>query len=321
MDFLRVLKVNGKIPRRAVLLPDGALAERAAHPGVPEVDLLSRLCELARAANKQPVYPRVTAQLLDVALGGNAAGAWEALRDDMLTGDFEAAAAVAVLRQGSNAATLVTCLVSSRDSHHMLHVACVLHAVLPLLDEELRLDMGRALACQLPNVLDCLVRHGALMGRDVRDAVLDGFGRMLAAIGLPEARVAEGVLYALEQRRDELLRLFLGLPVGFVDHRPQVVPLLLDRAAKYPVVRLLARIIEARPQLVTGHEAQVEAVVCAALTTPDDLDARDCQAVADLVIASAAAGVTAWPGSGRGTDASLALAQVLRRCCTRLLAM
>lgn len=312
-EVASVLRINGRYPRRAVLLPDGALSDRAQHPELPEVELLSRLCELARKAAGQPVWPRRTAELLDGALASNAPGAWECLRDDLLTGDLDLDAAAAVLRQSINAATLVTCLVGSRDASHMLHVAVVLARVLDVLSEESRVDVGRQLACQLRAVMDVFGRHGALMSRDVRDAVLHGFGRTLALVGVPDAQVAELVLHALAQRRDELLRLFLHLPVTFVAHKPQVLAELLDRARaapageRYPAVALLARVVATDPGLVAGCERDVLDLATAAVAT-DPLDSRMCVAAATLALAA----------MGDAASLQAGLARALQACATEL---
>lgn len=309
-----VLRVGGKFPRRVVLLPDGGLGDRAQHPELPEVELLSRLCELARTAAGQPVWPRRTAELLDAALASNAPGAWEALRDDLLTGDLDLEAAAAVLRHSSNAATLVTCLVGSRDAAHMLHVAAVLSRVLDALSEESRVDVGRQLACQLRQVMDVFARHGALMSRDVRDAVLHGFGRTLALVGVSDAHVAELVLHALAQRRDELLRLFLHVPTAFVAHKPQVLAELLDRARaappheRYPAVALLARVVAADPALVAGCERDV-LDLAAAVVTVEPLDSRMCVAAATLAMAAL---------GDDATTPQACLARALRACAVEL---
>jgi hypothetical protein len=314
---LAVLRVNGRLPRRAVLLPCG-LGERAAHPELPEVDILSRLCEIARPAAGQPVHPRRTAELLDLALGGNSPGAWEAAKDDLVTGDLDLDGATALLGQPGNPAALVACLVGARDGTHFVHVCIVLTRILRRLPEESRAEMGRALACQLRSVMDCLAGHGAFLNRDVRDAILGGFGRLLAAAGgAPDALVAEMIQHSLLQKRDELVRLFLHVPCTFLSHAPHLAAELLDRArgapsaqARYPLLALLARLAAARPDLVVaGREREVAEVAGLALSSDEgELDARTCLAAAAL--ASAAGGC--------GNPLAASLARALRSCAASL---
>lgn len=311
--MLSVLRVNGRVPRRAVVLADGALAERCTHPQHPEAELVSRLCEICRQATGQPVYPRGTAQLLELALAGNAPGAWEAAKDDLVTEDLDLEAATAYLCHGGNSAALVACLVGARDSNHMIHVCLLLSRVLARLSEEARADMGRALACQLGAAMDCFVVHGTFLSRDVRDTVLEAFGRIIVGAGVPDCRVADLVLQALGQKRDELLRLYLHVPTTFLAHRPQILAELLDRAkaapaqSRYPPLALLARLVSAHPETVKGHEAEVAGVVRAALIAPE-LDGRACLA----------AGALAHAAQGCGNDLAAALALALQSCAAAL---
>lgn len=292
-----ILLVKGSIPRRAVLLPDGRLAEKTGCLET-ETDLVSRLCEVARAATGSPCYPRQTAALLECALADNGAGAWHAIRDDLVTGDLDMEVACVVLSQGSNASALVGCLVGSRSSRHLLHVCCLLARALEdsRLREECRAEMARALACQMRPLLDTLVVHGSGMPLDTRDAAYDGLGRVLAAAGLSGALVGDAVLHALERRREELLRLFLWVPASFVDHRPQILPALLSRlprvsaSCRYPALELLARILEHDPLAALGAERHVADVLVGSLRPAQAtggqgarrLDSRECLAVSRI---------------------------------------
>lgn len=296
-QIVSILKVNGSLPRRAVLLDDGRLADRTACPTCREVDLLSRLCEVARAARGAPVYPRRCEELLERALTTNDEGAWNAIRDDIVTNDLDMSVCCVVLAHSSNAAVLAGCLVGARSQRHLMHVCCLLAKVLvhPDLRAETREDMGRALACQMRLLLEVLVVHGDDMALDVRDACLDGLGGLLRGTTLPEAGVAEAVLHALEMGREELLRLFLGMPVSFIECRPQILPALLTRLAspvsrgtsRFPVVELLARVVEHDPSVLRGGEAQVASVLAGCLRDDDDedLDARTCLAVSRVALA------------------------------------
>lgn len=318
--LLAVLCVNDRVPRRAVLLPDGRLGDKVAHPTAAEVDVLSRVCEIVRAEHGVACQPRQTADLLERALATNCPGAWHAVKDDLVTGDLDMEAACAVLQQSCNPAMLLACLVAPRDAEHMMHVACLVARVLDRLSEEARAEMGRALAHQLRGLMDALIMHGAMMTREVVDGVADGFGRIIgSACAVPDARVAELVGHAIARRKDELLRLFLHVPPSFVDHDPDLVAKLLERAKyaaplhKYPTMAMLSRIAAARPTLIRGHEVRVMAIVRAAL--PEQLDCRECMAAATLALAAA-------EGEGFVADAGMvkALARALRQCSGALVA-
>lgn len=312
-QLVAVVSVNGRIPRRAVLLEHGSsIADRASHPDLPECELVSRVCELARAASNAPVYPRHTSELIGMCLATNAPGAWQAAHDDLATGDLDLDAAVSVIRQSSNGSVLIACIVSSREATHLLHASCLLAAMLSRLDEETRTEMGRALSCQLKALVETLVLHGALLSRDVRDAMLTGFGRMLATVGVADAVAADTVVYALAHKRDELLRLFLGVTPAFLDHRPQILPMLVDRcraAPRHPSVTLLARLVAQCPSILAGHERHVQTIVCAMLSA-EELDCREAMAAAALAQAA----------DGCGDRMASSLASALHRCCASLLA-
>lgn len=318
-DVVAVLRVNGKIPRRAVL-KNGVLHDKTTCPGEQETVLLSRLCEIARASAGLPVHPRSTADLLESALADNCPTAWSAIRDDILTNDLDVDVAASVLCHNSNASAMIACLVGATGDDHLLHVACLLARVIDKLPEEARDEMGRSLACQMKAVMGALARGGALMSRDVRDAVINGFGRILQKTGLTDSRTAELILYSLTSKHDELLRLFLHVSPGYLHHRPQILPLLLDHAktapptSKFPPLAMLARVVADFPEAVQGHEKEVCDIVCSALPHGQQLDCRECMAAASLLVASG-------DGVAGGVASALvrALAVALQRACATLL--
>ena len=344
-----VLKVNGRIPRRAVVLPDGTLSDKLVHPDQSEVEVLSRLCELARRHGKQPCYPRHAAMLLEEALSTNAGGAWEAVRDDVMTGDMDLDGAAAVLRHSSNCMALVSCVVGARDDKHVTSLVIFMAAVLPTLCDETRAELGTVLGYQLHAVMDTFVKNGALMTRDVRDGLLSGFGKVLASCGLAETRVADMVEYALASKRDELLRLFLHMPSGFIHARPALVGTMLDRARtvpvcnRYPLLAMLAKLMAdgvVKPTanaanaanaadaanaanaadaanaanttiVIECDGAKVHDVVVSSLSGDGAMDSRMCLAIGTLVGAWGAAAVTPLAASlARAlTACSMALVQ------------
>lgn len=318
--LLAILRVNNRVPRRAVLLADGRLDDKVAHPAAAEVEVLSRVCEIVRAEHGVACQPRQTSDLLERALATNCPAAWHAVRDDLSTGDLDLDAACAVLQQSCNSAMLLACLVTPRDAEHMMHVACLVARVLDRLSEEARAEMGQALGHQLRGLMDALMMHGAMMTREVIDGVADGFGRIIgSACAVADARVAELVAHALAKRKDEMLRLFLHVPPSFVDHNPGIVERLLERAKyaaplhKYPTLAMLSRIAAARPALIQGHEERVMAIVRGAL--PEQMDCRECLAAATLALVAA-------ESKGYAGDASMvkALARALQQCSSALVA-
>lgn len=279
-----VLRVNGDIPRRAVLLADGSLADKTAHPQLGEVDVLSRVCELATGSS----VPRHTAPLLDVALRTNEPSAWLAIRDDLLTGDFDPEAAAAVVQQTEDGTMyVVSSMLNARDSAHMAAVVVALAALLPALTPEARDDLGRALACHVQHLMEAFTKHSALLTRDVRDAVLSGFGKILARTGMCGARATDMVLLALKMRREELLRLFLYLPrlapqdqlAGALVAHAKLLP----TTKRYPVLAMLAKVACEGVASAADHADDIDGLVVDQLVAEGPIDSRTCLAIGTLV--------------------------------------
>lgn len=318
MDTLaEILSVRGTIPRRAALTGDGALVDRATRRDLPEVELLSRVCEVVRRATGKPPPPRRSDELLELALATNSPEAWAAAKDDVATGDFEAGVAAKFVgcRGAAAASMLVSCLAEAGSREHMLHVCVVTHRLLPAAGQEVRLHWGAALSCQLRGVVDALVRHHEFCKRDVRDAIFDGFAEMLAVAEIPDARAAEFVRRALESGRDDVLRLFARLPATFLAADPGLLAALVARAgavpehSAYPVLALLAR---APRDALVDHAA---AIVAALRRLEKNVDVRTYVAAASVAEAVA-------PAVSRGDAALLAtlLAKSLRTCAGSLVA-
>lgn len=289
-----ILRVNDRLPRRVVLLEDGSLADKAAWPQLPEVEVLSRVAEVVRSALKQPCHSRLAARLLEDALKTNDPGAWEAVRDDLMTGDMDTDAAVAIVQQGQGCSALVSCLVGARDDKHLTDVLVALAAVLPGLSEEARVELGRCAGYHLPAIADAFTRHSAFLTSDVRDAMLSGFGKVLAGAELEEGRLAEVVCTIISSRREELLRMFLHVPSSFARHTPDIVPRLVERAKampacnRYPVLAMLAKLLHDGVPGTPRMTDVDDLVRTTLLDTADSVDIRTCLATAAIVTACGA---------------------------------
>jgi hypothetical protein len=322
-----LLLVNGRVPRRAVLLEDGSLADKTAHPEAKEVDVLSKVCELYRASSGQPSHPRHTASLLEMALLTNGSSTWDAIRDDLVTGDFDLRAAAAVIQHGRNAVALVSCLVDAKHERHFLNVACVVSQVLPHLGTDACQEVAQSIGAQLRGVVEALCKHGSVLARDACVSVVQAFGKMIGSIGVPDVRVGELVSWALQERQHAVLGLFAHCPTSYIVHRPQILAQLLDsvevqgpRGAPPPatntmvtngVIKILARVATEHPDVFQGHSGAVSRIVMAALADRGDgspLDPLSCMAAAVLV--------RSCPGFD---DTTVIMAGALSACAARLL--
>lgn len=305
-DLSALLSVNGRVPRRAVLLADGSLGERVDHRDAPEVDRLSRLCEVYRVAAGLSCHSRHTSELIREALTSNSPATWDAVRDDVLTGDFDDEAAVATTQQEQGATMLVMCMVHAKDAHHLMGIACAMSRIVPRLSHEAKREVGTCLSFNLKAALDALALHGATLSRDVLNGLLDAFGKILGETEPSDSRVAEMVVHALQTKRTDFLRMFSRVGTGYLHHRPQILAMLIDHAraaVDYPSLALLARIAVEHPDLMNGHE-QLLADIANACLSVAEMDVRTCTAAATLVRACA----------GCGTPLALSLAMALEAC-------
>jgi hypothetical protein len=266
MDYFDVLSVNGVPPRRAVLADNGSLAQKQ-RPTEKEIPLLSRLCELARASKNIECPPRSTAALMERTLSTNSPTCWTAAADDITTGDFDAPAFVSLLSQNqSYTAAFATCFASPVDANHMMAMLRVFHK-LELPDETMEI-FGRTIGCQLKALVDALAAHAGLIKKDIREAVMNDVGRMLAMSGVPINQLAEALQVVLATKKYDALRLFLHA----------------DIAACFRVYPdMLGGLIEKAKNVGVHHKAIVLAAI--AKTIRDDPDAVPMESIRDMLAA------------------------------------
>ena len=255
-------------PRRAVL-KKGVVAEKS-NAAEEEVEALSRTCDILRIAFDIPVVPRESGELLGMCLKTNAPAAWAAVCDDIRLEKIDWDRAVAVASSVPDAAAvLVACLINAQTHLHLVHAASALVVFVPRTPPEMRTTFGRLLGLQLGPFLEAFVRCGSSLRRDVREAMLTGIGRLLDIADVPEASVADMLMDILRRRKDELIRMFLNVPLGpaLLAHRPDLLGALFERArlcppvARYPLLGLLVKLDAATPGALVGREAQVAELV------------------------------------------------------------
>ena len=255
-------------PRRAVLRK-GAVVEKSS-AAEEEVDVLSRTCDILRMAFQIPVVPRESGELLGMCLKTNAPAAWAAVCDDIRLEKIDWDRAVAVASSVPDAAAvLVACLTNAQTHLHLVHVTSALAVFVPRTPPEMRATFGRTLGLQLAPFLETFARCGSSLRRDVREAMLAGISKLLDIADVPETSVAETLMDILRRRKDELVRLFLNVPLGpaLLAHRPDLLGALFERArlcppvARYPLLGLLVKLAAATPGLLVGREAQVAELV------------------------------------------------------------
>lgn len=261
-------------PRRAVLRK-GAVCEKS-NANEEEIDALSRTCDILRIAFDIAVVPRESGELLGMCLKTNAPAAWAAVCDDIRLENIDWTRALAVASSVPDAAAvLVACLINAQSHIHLVHATSALVVFVPRTPPEMRTTFGRLLGLQLGPLLDTFVRCGSSLRRDVREAMLTGVGRLLDIADVPETSVADTLMDILKRRKDELVRLFLNVPLGpaILAHRPDLLGALFERArlcppvSRYPLLALLVKLATATSGVLAGREGQVAELVHESLQT------------------------------------------------------
>ena len=266
MDSVRAalcVGTSGQVPRRAVVLADGSLADRRDHPDRPEARQVSVACERVRIAFSETVYSRNTAELMEQCFAKNDPKAREALLDDVATHDLSAECAIRYLH--ANGITIVECLLSATTSGHVVVIIRAAQHVLPLLAAE---DLARTSAAlcrrfdELVKKLVQVVQRGRIPA-DFDDGIT-ALGKLMLACDVPPCQLADMLHACLVSGVDTLMRLFLFAPVAaMVAHSPSLVDSIVARAEKapqssrYPLIALLA--------MVPAHVLSVHADRLAAL--------------------------------------------------------
>ena len=286
-ELLRVLGPDP--PRRAVLTPDGKVRDKT-EAGGAEIDVLSAVCAIARRAAGLRVFPLRTLDLFGACVASNDPGAWKALHDDIKTGDIDWGVAAPELL--ASVAAAVACLVAPRDAAHMVHMSSCLTDIAQRSSAEARAAFGQCLGGQLAALAETLMRHSAIMRRDVRDAVLSSMGRLVASCDVPAANLVSTLLSVLSRKQDELLRLFLHVPLAAcVQLQPDLAARVLQRVRvaqpglRYPPLAMLARL--ASSVSFAGLEADLvdalSSTLAYQLANPAGVDARTALVSAVLV--------------------------------------
>ena len=252
---------GGSLPRRAVVLPDGTLGDKADHPGLLEVTAVSLVCEVVRRSSGQPVFARHAAALVEQCLETNDRGAWEALLADVRSGDFSPADSAAVMEVSQR--SIVHCIVAATPGRHFWAVVRAARHLLPLLSDPAARRTAGVFHQLFTEVVAAVARKGRDVSADERASSVTALGRMLAWCDIPVPRLAE-MLDSCAARPDDVLRLFLFAPMPDIcRHAPGLVGMLVSRAdkahqaSKYPACALLALL---PPDMVRPHADVVRSV-------------------------------------------------------------
>lgn len=262
--------LTDKLPRRAVVLPDGSLGDRCDYPCLAEVSSVSLACEAVRRAGGEAIYPRHTAQLMQLCLSTNDPSAWRALLADATTGDLDLEAARLQLG-GDNAALLVRRLTESSSGMHMWTVIRFMQLIMPAMPVSVVSKLAQAFQQLFGDIVKALTKRVRDVSVDMRASAITELGKLMVWTDIPESDLAEMLEDCLARSPDEVLRLFLFAPIpAMLAHCPDLPEKLLLRAerasqaTRYPTVAMLAML---PAPVLKPHEARVMELVKRALET------------------------------------------------------
>jgi hypothetical protein len=299
-DALRTIRATltgpgGKLPRRAVVLENGEVADRTLAPERPEVPALSLACEALRRAAREAVHPRVTYELLRMCVDNNEAGAWAALLDDLATNDINDREMLAFWADAANVHGTVRCIVQARDGMHAWLVVQALYRMVPNVSPEAL----RAFKASFGDLVRSLARASGT-SREQRAVVLEYLGKIIRSCDFSEDDLAGMVECVVRGAPDDFLRLFQHCGASTLRRRPDLVSAIVDRAqgahatSRYPYFALMTTLGDA----LAPHHDRLLNLVRATLETAVAQGAAD----ARLTLACSAVGkLVAPPRSLEGT--------------------
>ena len=305
--------LTGTLPRRAVVLPSGELADRAAAgvggAALPEATAVSLACEALRRAAGEPVYSRATHQLLEQCLAANEPGAWRALLDDEATGDVDRGVAAAFWASPAALHRLVWCMVGAASGVHLWLVVRALQCVLEHTGRVAARDLGQAFHHHFSELVRTLSRRAKDISADMRATVITTLGRLIVWCDIPAPTLAGMLDAAADSAPDDVLRLFVHAPVAaLAAHAPPLVDKLVRRAerapqaSRYPACALLAVL---PPELLAPHADRLRVLV------QRTLDTAAAQGSMDAGLALACGALAKATAAARSLDGALAHAL----CC------
>jgi hypothetical protein len=184
-------------------------------PDAEEVETLSELCALVNGARAEKVYPRDSANLLNLCFTTNDSGAWKVLMDDMHVDAFEWDAPGVVELLDAHLDALLACLSSTVDSRHGIHIFTFLSKGLSdgLFPATALGRLRDAMCIQIRPFLQTLSTMSGGMSSSMRENVISECGRILSKTNVSPQLLSHVFLEMLEQQRTDVYRIFMRAPL------------------------------------------------------------------------------------------------------------
>ncbi|AGE48606.1 hypothetical protein PBCVAN69C_671L [Paramecium bursaria Chlorella virus AN69C] len=258
---------SSKPPRRAVIV-DGAIQEKKNHPGSVEIEAISKLMEQECERQGGKSIPRFTTQLMEKAISTNDADCWEAMCDDIDTGDFDSSAVTALFSQNETLPVMfITCLVTSKDINQFMMMLRVFYVISKDFTEEIKDVVSKTITCQSKSFLDVLIRFVPYVKRDLRDAVLEEISKFINVTELGVGSIVEMITVTINMKKFEFLRIFMNIDTSKCFENNKLFETIVSKVKNTPatqkhyIISFIAKIITEIPTLADEFQTQLKDMI------------------------------------------------------------
>ncbi|APC25741.1 hypothetical protein BST79_gp228 [Only Syngen Nebraska virus 5] len=258
---------SSKPPRRAVIV-DGTIQEKKNHPGSVEIEAISKLMEQECERQGGKSIPRFTTQLMEKAISTNDVDCWEAMCDDIETGDFDSSAVTALFSQNETLPVMfITCMTTSKDINHFMMMLKIFYVISKEFTEEIKDVVSKTITCQSKSFFDVLIRFVPYVKRDLRDAVLEEISKFINVTELGTGSMVEMITTAVNMKKFEFLKIFMNVDTTkcFEDNAlfETIVAKVKNTPAtqKHYIISFIAKIIMEIPTLADEFQTQLKEMI------------------------------------------------------------
>ncbi|AGE52586.1 hypothetical protein PBCVCvsA1_496R [Paramecium bursaria Chlorella virus CvsA1] len=279
---------SSKPPRRAVII-DGTIQEKKNHPGSVEIEAISKLMEQECERQGGKTIPRFTTQLMEKAISTNDADCWEAICDDIDTGDFDSLAVTALFSQTETLPVMfITCLVTSKDINQFMMMLRVFYTVSKDFTDDIKEHISKTITCQAKSFLDVIIRFVPYVKRELRDAVLEELSKFINVVDIGIGSITEMLTTVVTMKKFEVLKIFMNIDTTKCFDNTQLFEIIVSKVKSTPatqkhyILTFIAKVIKEMPSIADDYKQQLVDVVAQTLSSNITYGYSDTRTVAAI---------------------------------------
>jgi hypothetical protein len=277
-----------KLPRRVVII-DGILNEKKDHPGSIEVEAVSKLMEQERERRGDKIIPRFTTQLMEKAIATNDIDFWEAIGNDIDTGDFDSQSVSTLFSQNETLPVMfMTCITTSKDINHFMLILRVFYAVSKDFTDDIKENISKTITCQAKSFLDVIIRFVPYVKRDLRDAVLEELSKFINVVDIGIDSIKEMLTTVITMKKFEVLKIFMNIDTTKCFDNTQLFETIVSKVKATPatqkhyILTFIAKVIKEMPGLADDYMQQLADVITQTLSSNITYGYSDTRTVAAI---------------------------------------